>query len=68
MKFRAVVEQGGKTARASPSPTRSWPRSAAGKKPAVSVTINGYTYRTSIATVSGTFKVGVSAEVARRPG
>src|SRR4026208_1420112 len=33
-----------------------------GKRPPVKVTINGFTYRSSIATVSGASMVGVSAE------
>jgi hypothetical protein len=34
----------------------------AGKKPRVKVSIGGYTYRTSVATVSGTFMLSLSAE------
>jgi hypothetical protein len=63
MKFRAVVEQGGKTATGITVPDEIVAALGAGRKPAVSVTINGYTYRTSIATVSGSFKFGVSADV-----
>lgn len=33
-----------------------------GKRPAVTVTINGYTYRNTIAVMGGVFMVGVSAE------
>jgi hypothetical protein len=33
------------------------------KRPAVQVTIKGYTYRSTVATMDGTFMVGVSAEV-----
>ena len=68
MKFHAVVEQGGKTATGITVPDEIVAALGAGKKPAVSVTINGYTYRTSIATVSGSFKVGVSAEVREAAG
>jgi hypothetical protein len=32
-----------------------------GKKPAVKVTLNGYTYRSSIATMSGKFMISLSA-------
>lgn len=63
MRFHATVEQGGKTATGITVPDEIVAALGAGKKPAVTVTINGYTYRTSIATVSGSFKVGVSAEV-----
>jgi bifunctional DNA-binding transcriptional regulator/antitoxin component of YhaV-PrlF toxin-antitoxin module len=68
MKFRAVVEQGGKTATGITVPDEIVAALGAGRKPAVSVTINGYTYRTSIATVSGSFKFGVSADVREATG
>jgi len=68
MRFHATVEQGGKTATGITVPDEIVAALGAGKKPAVTVTINGYTYRTSIATVSGTFKVGVSAEVREAAG
>jgi hypothetical protein len=34
-----------------------------GKRPKVAATINGYTWRTSVASMGGKFMVGVSAEV-----
>ena len=68
MKFHAVVEQGGKTATGITVPDEIVDALGAGRKPTVSVTINGYTYRTSIATVSGSSKVGVSAEVREAAG
>jgi Bacteriocin-protection, YdeI or OmpD-Associated/Domain of unknown function (DUF1905) len=68
MRFHATVEQGGKTATGITVPDEIVAGLGAGKKPAVPVTINGYTYRTSIATVSGSFKVGVSAEVREAAG
>jgi hypothetical protein len=34
----------------------------AGKKPAVKVTLNGYTYRSTVATMGGKFMIGLSAE------
>ena len=34
----------------------------AGKRPPVTVTINGYTYRNTIAVMGGTYMIGVSAE------
>ncbi len=40
----------------------------AGKRPPVRVTVNGYTYRTSIATVSGKYMLSVSAEVREAAG
>ena len=38
------------------------------KRPKVRVTINGYTYRSSIAPMSGTFMLGISAEVREQAG
>jgi hypothetical protein len=35
---------------------------AAGKRPPVTVTINGYTYRNTIAVMGGAYMIGVSAE------
>ena len=38
------------------------------KKPAVRVTINGYTYRSTVATVDAQYMVGVSADVREKAG
>ena len=68
MQFRAVIEQGDKTATGITVPDEVVAALGAGKKPAVKVTLKGYTYRTSIATVGGSFKVGVSAAVREAAG
>jgi len=68
MQFRAIVEQNGKTATGITVPSEVVEALAAGKKPAVSVTINGYTYRSSIASMSGAYKIPVSAEVREAAG
>jgi predicted ThiF/HesA family dinucleotide-utilizing enzyme len=68
MHFRAVIEQGDKTATGITVPDEIVTALGAGKKPKVTVTVNGYTYRTSIATVSGSSKFGVSAEVRAAAG
>ena len=68
MQFRAVVEQNGKTATGITVPAEIVEALAAGKKPAVSVTINGYTYRSSIASMSGEYKIPVSADVREAAG
>jgi len=68
MKFHAVVEQGGKTATRITVPDEIVTALGAGRKPAVSVTINGYTYRSSIASMGGEFKIPVSAEVREAAG
>ncbi len=66
MQFRATIEQSGKTATGIVIPDEIVTSLGAGKRPAVRVTINGYTYRSTVATVSGAFMVGVSAEVRER--
>jgi hypothetical protein len=38
------------------------------KRPKVRVTINGYTYHSSAAPMSGTFMLGISAEVREQAG
>ena len=62
MRFRTTVEQAGKTATGIRVPPEIVESLGAGRKPPVRVTINGHTYRSTIATVSGAFMVGVSAE------
>jgi hypothetical protein len=68
MQFRAIVEQTGKTATGITVPAEVVEALAAGKKPAVSVTINGYSYRSSIGSMSGEYKIPVSAEVREAAG
>ena len=62
MRFRTTVLQGGKTATGIEIPDEIVAALGSGKRPAVRVTINGFTYRSSVATVSGKSMVGVSAE------
>jgi hypothetical protein len=38
------------------------------KKPAVKVTLNGYTYRSTVATMGGKFMIGLSAENRKAAG
>lgn len=68
MKFRATVELGGKTATGMRVPVEVVEGLGAGKRPPVSVTIKGYTYRTSVAVMGGEFVVGVSADVREKAG
>jgi hypothetical protein len=63
MKFRATLELGGKTATGIRVPDEVVTALGAGKRPAVSVTINGYTYRSTIAPMGGAFMLPVSAEI-----
>jgi hypothetical protein len=61
-RFRTTILQSGKTATGIPIPDEVIEALGAGKKPAVKMTVNGYTYRSSVATVDGRFMVGFSAE------
>ncbi len=63
MNFRAVVQLNGKTATGIRVPPEVLAELGQNKKPAVRVTINGYTYRSTVATMGGVFMLPVSAEV-----
>lgn len=63
MDFRTTVELGGKTATGIRVPPEVVVALGSGKKPAVRVTINGYTYRSTVAVYGGEFFLPVSAEV-----
>ena len=62
MRFRTTIEQAGKTATGIRVPEEVVDALGAGKRPAVRVTISGYTYRSTIAVMGGAYMVGVSAE------
>jgi len=62
MKFRAKILQAGKTATGIQVPAQVVDSLGSGKRPKVRVTINHYTYRSSVASMGGKFMVGVSAE------
>ncbi len=68
MKFRATILLSGKTATGIVVPPDVMERLGPSKRPPVRVTLNGYTYRSSVATVSGQCMVGVSAEVREQAG
>ena len=59
--FRTTIESNGKTATGMEVPAEVVESLGAGKRPKVSVTINGKTYRSSIAAMGGRFMIGVSA-------
>jgi bifunctional DNA-binding transcriptional regulator/antitoxin component of YhaV-PrlF toxin-antitoxin module len=63
MRFHATLEQSGKTATGVEVPAEVVDALGSGRKPAVTVTINGYSYRSSIASMGGRFMLPVSAEV-----
>jgi len=62
MTFRTKVLQSGKTATGIEVPPRVVEALGAGKRPPVRVTINGFTYRSTVAVMGGKFLVGVNAE------
>ena len=66
--FRARIEQHGKTATGIEVPANVVAELAGGKRPAVSVTINAYTYRTSIGAMGGKSLIPVSARVRQDAG
>jgi bacteriocin resistance YdeI/OmpD-like protein/uncharacterized protein DUF1905 len=66
--FRTTILQGDKTATGIVIPEAVVAELGSGKKPPVRVTLNGYTYRSTVATVSGAFMVGVSADVRAAAG
>jgi hypothetical protein len=68
MRFRATIELGGKTATGIRVPPEVVEGLGSGKKPAVSVTIHGHTYRSTIASMGGVFMLPVSAEVRASAG
>ncbi len=62
MKFSSKVELGGKTATGIVVPDKVVNDLGSGKKPAVRVTINGHTYRSTVAPRGGKFLIPLSAE------
>jgi hypothetical protein len=62
IKFRTTLLSAGKTATGIEVPPSVVESLGAGKKPPVRVTINGYTYRSTVAVMGGKFMIGVSAE------
>ncbi|GAB3882721.1 YdeI/OmpD-associated family protein [Kibdelosporangium lantanae] len=62
MKFRTTIELGGKTATGFAVPDEVVEDLGSGKRPAVKVTIGGFTYRTTVARMGGRYMVPLSAE------
>jgi hypothetical protein len=62
MKFRTTIQQNGKTAMGFEVPPEVVEALGAGKRPPVTVTINGYTYRNTVAVMGGVFMIGVASE------
>lgn len=68
MRFHTVVQLNGKTATGIPVPAEVVAGLGTSKRPAVQVTLNGYTYRSTVAPMGGTFMLPVSADVRERAG
>ncbi len=62
MEFRATVELNGRTATGIHVPDEVITALATGRRPAVRATVNGYTYRSTVASMGGRFMLPVSAE------
>jgi hypothetical protein len=62
MRFRAEIETNGKTATGIRVPAEVVAGLDAGKRVPVTVTINGYTYRTTVAPYTGLYLIPLSAE------
>lgn len=68
MRFQTVLVTSGTTATGIRVPGEVVEELGAGKRPAVNVTINDYTWRTSVAVMDGAYMVGVSAQARERAG
>jgi len=68
MRFRTTIQLGGKTATGMEVPAEVVAGLGSSKRPAVRVTINGYTYRSTVAPMGGVFMLPVSAEVRANAG
>jgi hypothetical protein len=62
MRFRATIDLNGRTATGIRVPDEVVEALGSGKRPPVRVTINGHTYRSTIAVYGGVSMVGISAE------
>lgn len=62
MRFDSVVELGGKTATGIPVPDQVVAALGDSRRPPVTITVNGYTYRTTAVRMGGRFLVPLSAE------
>jgi hypothetical protein len=62
MRFRTKILQSGKTAAGIEVPAKVVAALGSSKRPPVRAAINGFTYRTSVASMGGKFMVGVPPE------
>ncbi|SMD17974.1 YdeI/OmpD-associated family protein [Kibdelosporangium aridum] len=68
MKFRAELEATGKNTTGIPVPDEVVAALGTSKKPPVVVTINGYTYRNTVARMGGRYLLSVSADNRSKAG
>jgi hypothetical protein len=68
MKFETAILTLGKTATGIEVPAEIVEALGGGKRPRVTVTLNGYTYRSTVAPMGGKFLLPVSAEVRQNAG
>ena len=68
MEFRAVIEQSGVTATGIPVPDEVVAGLGPGKRHAITVTINGHSYRSSVAPYRGAYMIALSAENRTKAG
>ncbi|MGZ3603316.1 MAG: YdeI/OmpD-associated family protein [Ktedonobacterales bacterium] len=68
MRFRTTIQLSGKTATGIRVPEEVVTGLGSGKRPAVRVTINGYTYPSTVAPMGGEYMLPVSAEVRESAG
>jgi hypothetical protein len=68
MKFRTMIEGTGKTTTGIIVPPEVVAELGQTKRPAVRVTVGGHTYRSTVASMSGTFMISLSAENRAKAG
>ena len=68
MRFRATIQLNGKTATGIGVPEDIVASLGQGKRPPVRITINGHTYRSTVAPMGGEFMLPVSAEIRASAG
>jgi hypothetical protein len=62
MRFRTTIVRSGKNTTGIQVPDEVVESLGSGKRPAVKVTVNGYSYRSTVASMGGVFMVSLSAE------
>ncbi|ANP71130.1 YdeI/OmpD-associated family protein [Cryobacterium arcticum] len=68
MDFRTIIEQSGATATGIPVPDEVVDGLGPGKRHAITVTLNGHSYRSSVAPYRGKYMIALSAENRTKAG